>query len=95
MATAFVRLKTCLATQPGIVGDDPYLDAKVTVKIRLDKGKCVGHAQCFAVDSDLFPIDDEGYSTLLDHHVSPLEASRVRAGAAACPEVAILIEEDD
>ena len=95
MATAFVRLKTCLATQPRINEDDPVLDQKVAVKIRLDRGKCVGHAQCFAVDSDLFPIDDEGYSTLLDHEVSPPEASRVRAGAAACPEVAFLLEEDD
>ncbi len=95
MVTAFVRLKKCLATQLRIVDDDPVLDPKVTVKIRLDKGKCVGHAQCFAVDSDLFPIDDEGYSTLLDHEVSPLEASRVRAGAAACPEVAFLLEEDE
>ncbi|HYB80227.1 MAG TPA: ferredoxin, partial [Mycobacterium sp.] len=34
------------------------------MRVRLDKSKCVGHAQCYAVDPDLFPIDDSGYSIL-------------------------------
>ncbi|MFZ3306150.1 MAG: ferredoxin, partial [Mycobacterium sp.] len=27
------------------------------MKVRLEQSKCVGHAQCYAVDPDLFPID--------------------------------------
>lgn len=34
------------------------------MKVRLEQSKCVGHAQCYAVDPDLFPIDDSGYSIL-------------------------------
>ena len=34
------------------------------MKVRLEQSKCVGHAQCYAVDPELFPIDDSGYSIL-------------------------------
>ncbi|MGD1279318.1 ferredoxin [Mycobacterium seoulense] len=64
------------------------------MKVRLEQAKCVGHAQCYAVDPDLFPIDDSGYSILKDHVVDPGDEAVVRTGAAACPEMAIIIEED-
>jgi ferredoxin len=44
------------------------------MKVRLDQAKCVGHAQCYAVDPD--------YEQL------------TRDGVAACPELALVIEED-
>ena len=34
------------------------------MKVRLESAKCVGHAQCYAVSPELFPIDDAGYSIL-------------------------------
>lgn len=64
------------------------------MKIRLDATKCMGHAQCYAVDPDLFPIDDEGYSVLEPHAVSPEDAPAVRRGVDACPEMALILEED-
>jgi ferredoxin len=39
------------------------------MKVRLERSKCVGHAQCYAVDPDLFPIDDAGYCILVAHEV--------------------------
>lgn len=63
------------------------------MKVRLEQSKCVGHAQCYAVDEDLFPIDDSGYSTLEDHEVRPEDEQRVREGVAACPELALVLEE--
>jgi ferredoxin len=45
------------------------------------------------VDPDQFPIDDSGYSILEAHEVEPNDAAVVRAGVAACPESAILLEE--
>jgi ferredoxin len=33
------------------------------MRVSLEQSKCVGHAQCYAVDPDLFPIDDSGYSS--------------------------------
>jgi ferredoxin len=54
----------------------------------------VGHAQCYAVDPDLFPIDDCGYSILEEHEVKPEDERLTRDGVAACPESALILEED-
>jgi ferredoxin len=64
------------------------------MKVRLEQSKCVGHAQCYAVDQNLFPIDDSGYSTLEDHEVKPDDEQLTRDGVAACPELALILEED-
>jgi ferredoxin len=64
------------------------------MRVRLDRTKCVGHAQCYAVDPELFPIDDLGYSILEAHEVKPGDEQRTLDGVAACPEVALFIEED-
>jgi ferredoxin len=63
------------------------------MKIRLEQAKCVGHAQCYAVDPDLFPIDDSGYSTLEEHKVRPEDEQLTRDGVAACPELALILED--
>ncbi|MDT5291667.1 MAG: hypothetical protein QOF88_6556 [Mycobacterium sp.] len=64
------------------------------MKVRLEQSKCVGHAQCYAVDPDLFPIDDSGYSILEAHDVRPGDEQPTRDGVAACPELALILEED-
>ncbi|BBY67171.1 ferredoxin [Mycolicibacterium helvum] len=53
----------------------------------------MGHAQCYAVDPELFPIDDMGYSILADHDVAPGDEQRARDGVAACPEEALMLDE--
>ncbi|TPG36610.1 ferredoxin [Mycolicibacterium hodleri] len=64
------------------------------MKVRLEQSKCVGHAQCYAVDPDLFPIDDSGYSILEAHDVRPGDEQITKDGVAACPELALVIEDD-
>jgi ferredoxin len=64
------------------------------MKIRLDRSKCAGHAQCYAISPDLFPIDDEGFCILEERVVQPDEVSAARAGVASCPELALVIYED-
>ncbi|MEY8016082.1 ferredoxin [Mycobacterium servetii] len=64
------------------------------MKVRLEKSKCVGHAQCYAVSSELFPIDDSGYSILEQHEVRPEDEELTREGVASCPEMALVLEED-
>jgi ferredoxin len=64
------------------------------MKVRLERSKCAGHAQCYAVDPDLFPIDDEGYSILEDHEVAPGDEQLIRDGVASCPELALIIDEN-
>jgi ferredoxin len=54
----------------------------------------VGHAQCYAVDQELFPIDDSGYSILEAHDVRPEDEQATRDGVAACPELALVLEDD-
>jgi ferredoxin len=69
-------------------------DEGILVKVRLEKSRCVGHAQCYAVDPSLFPIDESGNSTLEEHEVRPEDELLVRDGVASCPEMALIIEED-
>lgn len=64
------------------------------MKVHLEKDKCVGHAQCYSVDPELFPIDDDGYSILAPHDVKTGDEQRTRDGVAACPELALILEED-
>lgn len=64
------------------------------MRVRLEKSKCVGHAQCYAVDPDLFPIDESGYSILEEREVAPEDEQLTRDGVASCPEMALIIEED-
>jgi ferredoxin len=63
------------------------------MRVRVDNLKCAGHAQCYAVDPDLFPLDDSGYSILEEHEVKPEDEQKTRDGVAACPEMALILEE--
>ncbi|ETB17513.1 ferredoxin [Mycobacterium avium 09-5983] len=65
------------------------------MKIRLDRSICAGHAQCYAVDPDLFPLDDDGYSILVERTVEPGDEQVTRDGAGICPERALIIEDDE
>ncbi len=64
------------------------------MKVRLEQSKCVGHAQCHAVDPDLFPIDESGYSSLEERQVRPEDEQLTRDGVASCPEMALILDED-
>jgi ferredoxin len=64
------------------------------MKVRLERSKCAGHAQCYAIDPELFPIDDDGYSILQEHAVASGDEQATRTGVAACPEIALVIDDD-
>jgi ferredoxin len=59
--------------------------------------RCAGHARCHAHNSDLYPLDDEGFVLLPavpEGRLVPAELQdQARAGARACPEGAIQLEE--
>ena len=62
------------------------------MKITVDEEKCMGHARCFAVNEDLFPLDDEGYSSLRAE--GPVDMpdtceADVESAISLCPERAI------
>lgn len=64
------------------------------MKVRLQPNKCAGHARCHAVDPELFPIDDDGYSVLVSRPVAAGDEQTTRLGVGACPELALTLEED-
>jgi ferredoxin len=64
------------------------------MRIRLDRSKCQAHGLCYAVNPELFPIDDDGYSTLTERDVESGDEQDTRAAVAACPEDALIIRRD-
>ncbi|MFT4041755.1 MAG: ferredoxin [Gordonia sp. (in: high G+C Gram-positive bacteria)] len=65
------------------------------MKVAINLDKCAGHARCYAVDSELFDIDDDGYALRARFDVpdDPGAVTAAREAAAACPERAIDIAE--
>ena len=64
------------------------------MKVRVDCARCMGHALCHAIDPELFPIDDAGYSNLEARVVRQEDEETTRDAVGACPEIALIIEED-
>lgn len=63
------------------------------MEISVDKDLCDAHGQCFMVDEELFPLDEEGFSTIGEGAVVPAGKEDVaREAADACPKQALLIQ---
>jgi ferredoxin len=64
------------------------------VKLTVDQDKCVSSGQCVLNASDVFDQrDDDGVVLLLIERPAPEYAEDTRKAAAACPALAIHIEE--
>ncbi len=60
------------------------------MRIRVDEGRCQGHARCFALAPELFSVDDYGLSTALRDGEVPVELeAKARLAIANCPECAV------
>jgi ferredoxin len=75
------------------------------MRIRLDRDRCQGHGRCYALATELFDSDDEGYAVLLigggvpgvggSEGALPLvHEVAARRAVDNCPEFAISIEND-
>jgi ferredoxin len=64
------------------------------VKITLDRDRCAGHALRVAAAPDVYDFDDGGYCVLPSEIVPPAMAAQAKAGAVACPERALRVDED-
>ena len=65
------------------------------MRIKVDQEKCQGHNRCFVVASELFELDDYGYSHEVNEGVVPPELEeKARRAVANCPELAISIDEE-
>jgi ferredoxin len=64
------------------------------MKVTVDQDKCVSSGQCALNATDVFDQrDDDGVVVLLNDHPGSEQAANVRNAAAACPALAIDIEE--
>jgi ferredoxin len=64
------------------------------VKITVDQDKCVSSGQCVLNAGELFDQrDEDGVVVLLDPGPGPDQTDNARRAAAACPALAIDIEE--
>jgi ferredoxin len=52
---------------------------------------CAAHGQCYWINPELFPLDDEGYSAVEDLLVPEGAEDDARQAVAACPAGAISI----
>lgn len=64
------------------------------MNVTVDQDKCVSSGQCVLNASDVFDQrDDDGVVELLVDHPAPDQEEDVRRAAAACPALAIHLEE--
>ena len=61
------------------------------MRIRVDRAKCQGHAQCHAISPVLYPLDEKGYVAITDLAVQAGDERSARQGALVCPERALEI----
>jgi ferredoxin len=65
------------------------------MKISVDSSTCEAHGQCYVVDPELFPLDDEGYSAVgVGKQVPAGKEDQARLGVAACPVMALSSEDE-
>jgi ferredoxin len=63
----------------------------VIKQVRVDRTKCSGHARCFAVAPDLFPIDDAGFVAVDSVDIPAGFEEKARECELGCPEGAITL----
>jgi ferredoxin len=64
------------------------------VKVRVDPARCSGYTLCNQVAPSVFKLDEWGFAFAERAEVIPGSEDKVREAAAACPEDAILIDEE-
>jgi ferredoxin len=66
----------------------------VSLRIRVDPGKCQGHNRCYALAPDLFDVDDYGYAHEANDGLVPADLQdEAELAIANCPERAIDVVE--
>jgi ferredoxin len=65
----------------------------VTLKVKVDREKCQGHARCAALAPELFVLDELGNAREAgDGSVPAAQVDKAHLAKANCPEMAIEIE---
>jgi ferredoxin len=65
------------------------------MRIKVHPGLCNGWGECHRWGREVYPLDEDGLCELRLLEVPPEMEDDARLGAAACPEQAITVIEDD
>jgi ferredoxin len=65
------------------------------VRLRVDPIGCRAHGLCQELLPELIGLDEWGYPILADGPVPPALAAHARRAAAACPVLALRLEDDE
>lgn len=61
------------------------------MRVTIDASRCLGNARCMAAAPEVFDVDDDGFSSVLDQHPAASLHDRVRLAARSCPTGAISV----
>jgi ferredoxin len=65
------------------------------MRVRVDQVQCQGHARCWEELPNVFTLDEAGYCAITEADIAPEDEAGARRAAAACPERAITLVDDD
>jgi len=63
------------------------------MRAKVDRDLCIGSAMCVATAPDVFELDDEGLSRVVDGGAADEET--LRQAAEGCPVQAVILEDDE
>lgn len=63
------------------------------MQARVDRDLCIGSAMCVAAAPDVFELDEEGLSRVVDPDAGSDEV--LRDAAEGCPVQAVILEDDE
>ncbi len=64
------------------------------MKIKIDRNLCQGHNRCVVLADALFDADEDGYAFVTKQPETEQEEQLARRIARACPERAVVINEE-
>lgn len=63
------------------------------MQAKVDRDLCIGSAMCVATAPNVFELDDEGLSRVVDQEAGDEEL--LRQAAEGCPVQAVILEDED
>jgi len=63
------------------------------MRAKVDRDLCIGSAMCVATAPDVFELDDEGLSRVVDEGAADEET--LRQAAEGCPVQAVILDDDE
>lgn len=63
------------------------------MQVSVDDNLCDARGQCYMIDPNLFPLDEDGYSNIGQHKpVPPGQEDTAEQGVDVCPVQALYLE---